>query len=74
VNPEYANQRGENVRWILVVVGVLLVLIGGVWFFQGIGILLGSVMTSQPFWAIAGAVVVIIGLVLCFFGLRRRTT
>ena len=59
-------------RWILIGVGVLLLLIGGVWTLQGIGILLGSFMSSQPFWAIVGVVVLVVGALLCFLGLRRR--
>jgi hypothetical protein len=58
-------------RWILIGIGALMVLAGGIWLFQGIGILLGSVMTSQPFWAITGAIVLVIGVVLIVTGLRR---
>lgn len=43
-------------RYVLPVVGALLALSGAVWMFQGIGLLLGSPMTSQPFWAVAGSV------------------
>ena len=57
-------------RWILMIVGALLALMGSVWFFQGIGRLLGSPMTNQPFWAIAGAVAVVVGVVLFVRGLR----
>ena len=60
-------------RWVLIVIGVLMILAGGVWFLQGIGILLGSVMSSQPFWAMAGGVLLIAGAALCFLGLRRST-
>ncbi len=38
-------------RWVLIVPGALLVLIGVVWILQGIGVLLGSVTTGQSFWA-----------------------
>jgi hypothetical protein len=37
-------------RWSLLVVGILLVLVGGVWIFQGIGVLKGSFMTGQALW------------------------
>ena len=59
-------------RWGLIVLGVVMALLGGIWFFQGIGILLGSVMTSQPFWAVAGAVMVIAGAVVAYLGTRRK--
>ena len=58
-------------RVVLIVVGVLMVLMGGVWLFQGIGILLGSPMTSQPFWAIVGSIVVVLGVVVAVVGIRR---
>ena len=59
-------------RWGLMVLGVVMALLGGIWFFQGIGILLGSVMTSQPFWAIAGGVMVVAGAVVAYLGTRRK--
>ena len=59
-------------RWVFVILGILLALMGGVWFFQGIGTLLGSPMTNQPFWAVAGAVVALVGVLLLVMGLRRR--
>jgi uncharacterized membrane protein HdeD (DUF308 family) len=59
-------------RWIPVVVGVVLVLLGGLWMLQGVGIVGGSVMTGQAFWAIVGTILLIAGMLLCVFGLRRR--
>jgi hypothetical protein len=59
-------------RWVLIGLGVLLALIGVVWILQGTGVLLGSVMTGQPFWAAMGLLALIGGLVLLFFGARRR--
>jgi len=41
-------------------------MVGGVWFFQGIGIAQGSVMTGQSFWAVVGAILVIAGVVLLY--------
>jgi len=59
-------------RWALLIPGVIALLIGGVWFFQGVGMLLGSPMTSQPFWAVAGGVLFIVGIALSVTGLRRK--
>ena len=59
-------------RWILIVVGAIMLLIGGVWILQGVGILPGSFMSGDSFWAVMGALVAIVGAVLCFFGVRRR--
>lgn len=57
---------------VLLVVGVLLIAIGAVWFFQGIGSLAGSPMTGVSFWAFAGGASFVIGLVVLLLGLRRR--
>ena len=55
----------------LIVVGAVLILIGGVWFFQGISVLPGSFMTGSPTWegiglvtAVAGVLLVIVGIFL----------
>jgi len=61
-------------RWIMVGVGIVLVLLGGLWFLQGVGILAGSVMTGQTFWAVVGALLLIVGIALCVLGVRRRPT
>jgi uncharacterized membrane protein SirB2 len=66
------NQGGATMRWILVGVGIVLILLGGLWLLQGVGILAGSVMTGQMFWAIVGLILLIVGIVLCALGLRRR--
>ena len=34
------------------ILAVVLILLGGVWFFQAINIMLGSPMSGQPQWAI----------------------
>ncbi len=49
---------------ILNVLGVLLVLIGGVWVLQGIGLSPGSFMSGQMKWAVYGGIAVIGGVVL----------
>jgi hypothetical protein len=52
------------------VVGVVCLLIGGVWTLQGVGILGGSAMTGQSFWAIMGGILLVVGLIACAWGLR----
>ena len=51
-------------KTILGIFGVLLTLTGVIWFFQGIGVIPGSFMTGQDFWAVAGVLAVIAGIVL----------
>ena len=50
--------------WIRRIVGLVLVLIGAVWFAQGINLLGGSPMTGNAFWAIIGAPLVVVGVML----------
>jgi len=57
-------------RYVLLIVGVLMVLMGGIWLLQGIGILPGSFMTGQSFWAVMGAVFLAVGGSLVLAGLR----
>jgi hypothetical protein len=46
------------------VVGMVLVLVGAVWFLQGIDVLGGSSMTGNAFWAFVGAPMVVVGVLL----------
>jgi len=55
------------------ILGVILILLGGIWFLQGVGILGGSVMTGQTFWATVGGVLLLVGLVICAYALRSIT-
>jgi hypothetical protein len=57
-------------RYVLLIVGALMLLMGGVWLLQGIGILPGSFMTGQIFWAVMGAVSMAVGGVLVLGGFR----
>ena len=57
-------------RYVLLVVGGLMALVGGVWIVQGVGILPGSFMTGEPFWAIMGVLVLIAGALLILSGAR----
>ena len=45
-----------------IVGGVLLCIVGGVWFTQGIGVLKGSFMTGQAFWTVVGVILLALGL------------
>jgi len=53
------------------VLGVLMVLGGGVWILQGINLLPGSFMTGDPRWAVRGAVLFVLGIVLFVIASRR---
>jgi hypothetical protein len=55
---------------IMMVAGVLLLLMGGIWILQGINVLPGSFMTGQSKWAIYGALAVVAGIVLIVLARR----
>ncbi len=46
------------------VLGVLLLLIGGVWMLQGLNILGGSFMSGQSQWFVIGLVCAVVGVAL----------
>jgi hypothetical protein len=54
------------------IVGVLLVIMGGRWFFQGINVLPGSFMTGQMKWAIYGGIAFVAGIVALIVANRKR--
>ncbi len=59
-------------RIILNVVGGVAILLGTIWFLQGINVLLGSPMTGQTRWAVAGCAAVVAGLAAVVAANRRR--
>ena len=59
-------------KLVINILGGLIFLAGLVWFLQGINILPGSYMTGDPQWAINGAIMMAVALVIFFFANRRR--
>jgi uncharacterized membrane protein HdeD (DUF308 family) len=59
-------------RIALNVSGVLFLLVGSVWFLQGINILPGSFMTGQTKWAVYGGILLVAGIALLISANRRR--
>jgi len=65
------------IRFVLGVVGVLLLIAGTIFALQGFGVLGGSVMSGSSFWAAAGPVIAVAGLALLVGGAvrgRRRSS
>ncbi len=58
-------------RVSLVSVGIGLIVVGGVFILQGLGVLEGSFMTGKAFWGWIGAACVLAGLAVLARGLRR---
>jgi hypothetical protein len=49
-------------RMVLYVIGALCLLMGGVWFLQGVNVLPGSFMTGQTKWAVYGGLLFVAGI------------
>ena len=47
-----------------VVAGVVLCIVGAVWFGQGVGWIGGSFMSGEAIWALIGACAIVFGVVL----------
>ena len=58
-------------KWVLVVLGALLVVSGVVWTLQGLDLLGGSAMSGVTLWAVVGPVTALVGLGLLVAGIRR---
>jgi len=59
-------------RWVELIVGAIMSLMGLVWLLQGVNVLPGSSMSGQSFWAIVGLVLLVAGMALLYLGVRRR--
>lgn len=55
----------------LVVVGLVLIAVGGLWTLQGVGVVGGSFMSGEPLWAVIGPLTALVGLGLVARGRRR---
>ncbi|MEO5833967.1 MAG: hypothetical protein ABJA16_09155 [Nakamurella sp.] len=54
-----------------IVVGAVMVVLGLVFMFQGLGYLGGSVMTGKTLWAVLGPIIAVVGAVVLVIGIRR---
>jgi hypothetical protein len=62
--------------WLPIIVGVVLILMGGLWALQGLGYVGGSVMSGAGQWVWIGLAVLIVGLLLAvpaLLRIRRRS-
>jgi hypothetical protein len=62
--------------WLPIVVGVILILMGGLWALQGLGYVGGSAMSGAGQWVWIGLAVLIVGLLLAvpaLLRIRRRS-
>ncbi len=59
-------------KWVLIVLGVLLFLVGAVWVLQGSNVLTQGVMAGHRRWILLGGVLDAAGIALFVWGLTRR--
>lgn len=59
-------------RALALALGAIMVLLGAVWTFQGLGYLEGSAMTDRSIWAILGPILAGLGVALIVVAARRQ--
>ena len=52
-------------------IGLVLIMIGGIWIMLAVGMLESSFMTGSPFWGVVGGVVVVAGLAVLYLPRRK---
>jgi uncharacterized membrane protein len=62
-----------HMRVLFNILGVLFLLVGCVWFLQGINVIPGSFMTGQTKWAIYGGLLLVAGIGVLIRTNRRRS-
>jgi hypothetical protein len=65
------NSRGAMKSPLTAGIGVVVTVLGLVFMFQGLGAIKGSSMTNSNFWAVAGPIIALAGVVLVVRGARR---
>jgi hypothetical protein len=59
------------VRTLTISLGVVMVVVGGLWTFQGLGYVKGSSMSGNDTWAVVGPIVAGLGVALAYVGISR---
>lgn len=67
------NRTKDNVKMkkVVMVISVLVLLAGLIWFLQGINVLPGSYMTGDPQWAINGGIMMVVSGAVFWFARRK---
>lgn len=68
-----AGRATFTVMTARIAVAALAGLVGATFLLQGLGYLEGSVMTGDPFWAVVGAGLLVVALVLAVIALGPRS-
>ena len=59
-------------RPLMIALGAVMMLMGAVWTFQGLGYIQGSAMSDQTIWAILGPILAGLGVAVVLVAVRRR--
>jgi hypothetical protein len=65
--------KSAAARTVGLIIGGLAVLVGAVWIGQGAGFIKGSFMTGSRTWLAIGLLCLVVGLLLIFLTVRRRS-
>ena len=71
VENSLSNVTSRPGRFALITVGVVALIVGGVFAGQGLNLIPGSFMTGNRMWLAIGLIVAIVGIILIVLGLRR---
>ena len=66
-----AGVTSRTGRIALITVGVIALILGGVFAGQGMNLIPGSFMTGSQMWLSIGLIIAIVGIILIVLGLRR---
>ncbi len=59
-------------KWLLRIIGVVLALLGALWFLQGINVVPVGFMAGHIQYAVLGIVAIVVGIALVLFTNRRQ--
>jgi hypothetical protein len=59
-------------KWVLIILGALVIIVGMVWLLQGLNVLPYGQMAGHKRWVAIGGLLDIVGIVLIVVGARRR--
>lgn len=74
VKGKLGNVNSSVGRIALIAIGLIAVIIGGVFAGQGMNLIPGSFMTGNRMWLSIGLIVAGVGIILVVLGLRRPKT
>ncbi len=58
-------------KWVWNIIGAVLLIVGIIWFFQGVGVLPGSFMTGNILYAVLGVILDVVGIIVFIVTNRR---